>query len=99
MRRLDPGSGRVRLRVNEHTTSLHANIKRRDLFGKRRRRSSRIGQVLIAMPWTGNAAINDAALTERSILVPADIRNGNDDYSDMWLSFCSARADKRSHDT
>ena len=30
---------------------------------------------------------------------PADIRNGNDDYSDMWLSFCSARADKRSHDT
>ena len=49
-----------------------------DLFGKGRRRCSGLRPVLIAVPGTGHAAIDDSAFSERSILVLANVGDGRD---------------------
>ena len=45
--------------------------ERGDLFGKWRRRGARVGEVLISVPWAGNAAVYDLAFSQGTILVLA----------------------------
>src|SRR5436190_18020851 len=62
--------------MNEHPAVLHAHIERRDLLHKWRWRSTRSRNVLIPVPGTGDAAVEDFAFAERAILVLAYVRNG-----------------------
>src|SRR5215475_1738740 len=75
-RRLQASARRVGNRTDPYAAVANAGLERRDLFGKRRGRSPALGQILIAVPRTGHAAIYDPALAEGAVLMAADVRNG-----------------------
>src|SRR5581483_8682055 len=52
--------------MDPHTVS-------RELFGERGRRAAVLEAILIAVPGTGHAAVDDAALSDRAVLVRAEI--------------------------
>ena len=62
--------------MNEHSAVLHAHIERRDLFHKRRWRSTRFRNVLISVPGTSDATVENFAFAERAVLVLAYVRHG-----------------------
>ena len=47
-----------------------------DSFGKGRWRGARSGKILIAVPGTGDAAVDDFTFTKRAVLMAADIGEG-----------------------
>src|SRR5436189_3056509 len=68
-------AGRQRRRMEEDLVADHARAEGRNLFGKWRRRRAGLGQVLITMPRTSDAAVDDLALAERPVLMTADVRH------------------------
>ena len=64
--------------MNEHATVIHAHVERRNFLHERRRRSTCRRDVLITVPRTGDAAVENFALAERPVLVLADVRDGRD---------------------
>ena len=68
----------MRLWMNENASCHHAHIKRWHFLGKGRRRRTRIGEVLVPMPWAHDASVDDAAFAERAILMLTDVRNRGD---------------------
>ena len=49
-----------------------------DLLRKRRRGGAGFGEVLIAVPGAGDAAVDDLALAERAVLMAAEVGDGGD---------------------
>ena len=64
--------------MDEHATVLHAHVERRNFLYERRRRCTRFGLVLIAMPRTSDAAENNFAFAQRPVLMLADIGDSGD---------------------
>ena len=64
--------------MDEHSTAFHAHVERGDSLDKRRRRDAGVRQVLVAVPWTSNATIENFTLAQRAVLVLADVRNCGD---------------------
>src|ERR1044071_1045895 len=64
---------RIRPGINKDPSVLHPHVERRNLLGKRRRRCTRVWQILVTVPRTGNAAVDDPAFAEGTILVLADV--------------------------
>jgi hypothetical protein len=58
--------------MHEYVTIDDASAIHRHTIVKGRRRHPGVGQVLIAVPWTRNAAIDNPALTERAVLQTFD---------------------------
>src|SRR5215467_5918012 len=73
LRRLDSCTGKIWCRINPDASVDDLGLKCRDLFREWRRRCPSVGQILIAMPWAGHAAVNDLPLSERAVLVTADV--------------------------
>src|ERR1051326_3797891 len=61
------------LRMNQHLVSDQPGSIRRHLVGEGRRRSSRVRRVLVAVPRTCHAPIDDSPFSKWTVLVPADI--------------------------
>jgi hypothetical protein len=57
---------------------FHADIERRDLLEERRRRGACLRRILEAMPRTGDAAVKNSPLTQRTVLMLADVGHGRD---------------------
>lgn len=64
--------------MNEDTPIFDTDIKGWNFFDKWGRRSACVRSVLIAVPWTGDAAIEDFAFTKGSVLMLADVGYGGD---------------------
>jgi len=77
-RGLGADAGRIWFRMNQHTAASNPDIERWHLFDKWRRRRARVRHILIPVPRTGDAAENNLALTERAVLMLADVRDGGD---------------------
>src|SRR5262249_17236774 len=76
--RLDTSAGRVRARMYEHRSFDNLDTKSRDLLLERGRSSPARRLVLIAVPRTSNATVDDAAFSQRSVLMLANIGDGRD---------------------
>ena len=61
--------------MHEDCVSDNFDAKRRNFFGERSRRRASIRLVLVAMPRTGHATVNDAAFAQGSVLMLTDIRD------------------------
>jgi hypothetical protein len=64
--------------MNEDAAILYAHIECRNFLDERRRRRTGFWQVLVAVPRTGDAPVENLAFTERTVLVLADVRDGAD---------------------
>src|SRR5262249_25102685 len=62
-----------RARVDLDHAARNAHAVGNELLGERRRRAAVLQPVLVAVPWAGHAAVDDASLAERPILVGAKI--------------------------
>src|SRR5262249_28377556 len=67
-----------RINIDEHSAILDAQRIRRQLFRKRRRRTTVFGAILISVPGACDAAVNDASLAKWSRLVCANIADGRE---------------------
>src|SRR5437868_4217771 len=81
----------------EHLVPNHTRAVRGNPFRKGRRRRAGLGQVLISVPWTSDASIDNLSFSKRPVLVLADIRYCRDvsvvlEYGD---ALASARDDAR----
>ena len=72
------GSGWVRARVHKDRSSDDLDPESRGLFFEWRRSRSGLRLILVAVPRAGNAAIDDAPLPERSVLMLANIGDRRD---------------------
>ena len=72
------GAFRVRGRIEPDTPFQDPDIVGAHFFFEGRRRAAIVRQVLIAVPGTGDAAVDDAALAQRPTLMAAHIRYGGD---------------------
>src|SRR5437660_3931662 len=66
------------LRVDLDHAVANSHPKGRELLGEGRRRAAVGEPVLVAVPGTGHAAIDDAPLADRAVLVRAQIRERAD---------------------
>src|SRR5947209_1090378 len=81
----------------ENLVPNHTRAVRGNLFCKGRRRRAGIRQVLIAVPWTSDASIDNLSFSKRPVLVLTDVRYCRDvsvvfEYGD---ALASARYDAR----
>src|SRR5262249_54437959 len=67
------GAGRQRARVDFEDAVAQAHRVGREQLGERRRRAAGFRPVLKAVPRAGDAAVDDAALAERTVLMGAQI--------------------------
>src|SRR5262245_34738083 len=72
--RWDVSSRRVRTWIDVHDALRDPQAERRDLLRERRRRDPGVGEVLVAVPGAGHAAVEHATLAERPALMPAHAR-------------------------
>src|ERR1700745_962384 len=66
-------TGRQRARVDLDHAMPNAHAVGDELLGERRRRAAVLEPVLVAVPRAGHAAVDDASLADRPILVGAKI--------------------------
>src|SRR4051812_15774002 len=71
-------AGRQRRRIDLDYAARHTDPMGDELLGERRRRAAVRQPVLIAVPRTGDAAVDDTAFAERTVLMSAQIGNGAD---------------------
>ena len=64
------------MRIHIHLPVVDPDPVRFDLFGVRWRRLSVVRIILVAMPGTSDASIDDLPFAQRSVLVPANIAYG-----------------------
>src|SRR5262249_49802883 len=69
---------RQRARVDLDHAMRNAHAVGNELLGERRRRAAVLQPVLVAVPGTGHAAVDDAPFADRPILVGAKIRKRPD---------------------
>src|ERR1041385_6149538 len=66
-------AGRQRPWIDLHDSTIEPDAVGREAFGERLRRAAIAEPVLVAVPRAGDAAVDDAAFAERSVLVGAEI--------------------------
>ena len=64
--------------MNQHFIPNQLGLIRRHLIGERRRRSSGVRRILVAVPRACHTPINDSPFSKWTVLVPANIGNCRD---------------------
>src|SRR4051794_30544461 len=73
---LDSRSGWIGTRIDPNQAVDDSDPECLQLFRERRRRTAVLQPVLVAVPGAGDAAIDDPALTQGTVLMCAEIRYG-----------------------
>src|SRR5437764_772081 len=76
--RFNASPGGERLRVDKNLASFDANAIGRDLLGKRSWRAAIGRAVLVSVPGTSDAAVDDFTFSKRAALMGANIGNSRD---------------------
>ena len=71
-------AGRIWLWVDQDATVPDEDVESGHLLDERRRRQASLGDVLIAVPWTSDAAKNNFAFAQGPVLVLANVGNSRD---------------------